>query len=589
MEKRKKSGRGRSVKSQFLLFLISLFAILVVFCGILVYSASQALLEEGLQYAWEDQKDFQAAVADVIRQIDSAFIQLQYEESCRQLLEAGSWKQISPDIVRGVNTAVASIKMSGSVITEVAFANDLIRWSNLYLPGQLDEMLAALPQQRAPEPLGIFQPAQPKAGACLVFGYNYYSGRAQVGALLISVELAGAQFPTPQIPGCHLVLTDTKGDSFSFGVPGGAFPPELTPLLSQPSSEKLPQNSTSMAHYGSYLVQTTALPQIGSTLLCAVDQLQIQPSLDSFYIATAVFLLIFAGLLLLGNGVFYRSVVSPLNELSNTIAFIRENKLRKLDSPLVLNGCSELRAVGQDFSDLLISINALTSEILQKSNALYEAEVLQKNAELDVLRSQINPHFLYNTLELIRVMAIRGDIEHVSLITSAMGKIYRYTAKGDPLVPLAQEIDIVRFYVSIQQARFGERITTLYNISAPAARVPVLKMLLQPLVENAFIHGLEAREKGGVLYIGAQTEGGLLRITIRDNGLGISPEKLSELERRLAASHCDTNQHLGLVNINARLRLQYGDAYGLLLSSAPGDGTCVTLRIPLSSADQKEL
>ena len=78
MEKRKKSGRGRSVKSQFLLFLISLFAILVVFCGILVYSASQALLEEGLQYAWEDQKDFQAAVADVIRQIDSAFIQLQY-------------------------------------------------------------------------------------------------------------------------------------------------------------------------------------------------------------------------------------------------------------------------------------------------------------------------------------------------------------------------------------------------------------------------------------------------------------------------------------------------------------------------------
>ena len=235
------------------------------------------------------------------------------------------------------------------------------------------------------------------------------------------------------------------------------------------------------------------------------------------------------------------------------------------------------------------TINALTSEILQKSNALYEAEVLQKNAELDVLRSQINPHFLYNTLELIRVMAIRGDIEHVSLITSAMGKIYRYTAKGDPLVPLAQEIDIVRFYVSIQQARFGERITTLYNISAPAARVPVLKMLLQPLVENAFIHGLEAREKGGVLYIGAQTEGGLLRITIRDNGLGISPEKLSELERRLAASHCDTNQHLGLVNINARLRLQYGDAYGLLLSSAPGDGTCVTLRIPLSSADQKEL
>lgn len=588
MEKRKKNRRGRSVKSQFFLFLISLFVILVIFCVILVYSASRALLEEGLQYTREDQKDLRDAVADAMRQVDSAFTQLQYEPSCRQLLEAESWTQISPDIVRDVNTAVASIKMSNSAITEVAFANGLIRWSNLYLPAQLDEMLCALPQQRAAVPLGIFQPSLPKSGPCLVFGYNYYSGRVQTGVLLISIELAGTQFPTPQIPGCYLVLTDAKGDSFSFGAPGGAISPELAVLLSEAFPEEPPQNSSSISHHDAYLVQTTALPQIGSTLLCAVDRLQIQPSLDSFYIITVVFLCVFTGLLFLGNGVFYRSVVSPLNELSNTIAFIRENKLRKLDRPLVLNGCSELRAVGQDFSELLVSINSLTSEILQKSNALYEAEVLRKNAELDVMRSQINPHFLYNTLELIRAMAIKGDIEHVSLITSAMGKIYRYTAKGEPFVPLAQEIDIVKSYVSIQQARFGERITTLYNVSAAAARVSVPKMLLQPLVENAFIHGLEALERGGLLYIGAHTEGSLLRITIRDNGLGMPPEKLAELEQRLTANHYDTSQHLGLANINARLRLQYGDAYGLRLSSAPGDGTCVAIHIPLAS-DKKEL
>ena len=97
-------------------------------------------------------------------------------------------------------------------------------------------------------------------------------------------------------------------------------------------------------------------------------------------------------------------------------------------------------------------------------------------------------------------MAIKGDIDHVSMITSAMGKIYRYTAKGDSLVPLAQEVEIVKSYISIQQARFEGRITTLYSISPEAAQVPVFKMLLQPLVENAFIHGLESRPSDGTLF-----------------------------------------------------------------------------------------
>lgn len=587
MRERNKSGGIRSVKAQFLLFSISLFVLLVVFCGILVHSASQALLEEELQYAREGQESFQAAAADTVRQVDSALVQLQYQQACRQLMEARSWDQVSPEVVRGVNTAIASITLSDDAIAEVAFVSDLVCWSDLYLPEQLEAMLDALPQRRDPVPLGIFQPARSKGGPCFVFGYNYYAGRTWAGALFISVELDSAQFPAPQAPGCYLVLTDGKGDSYAFGAPEGTA--ALEEILASEEEGALPQPGGGMVRSGSYLMQAASLPQFGGQLLWAVDQPQIQPSLDSFYIATVVFLVVFAGLLLWGNSTFYRSVVSPLNELSHTIAFIRENKLRKLEQPLVLNGCSELRAVGRDFSELLVSINTLTSDILQKSNALYEAEVLRQSAELDMLRSQINPHFLYNTLELIRAMAIKGDVEHVSLVTSAMGRIYRYTAKGEPFVPLSQEIEIVRSYVSIQQARFGDRITTLYNIPVSAARVPVPKMLLQPLVENAFIHGLEPQAAKGVLYIDARTENGVLRITVRDNGRGIPPERLAELRCRLAASCYDASQHLGLININARLRLQYGDAWGLQLASEPGDGTCVTVCIPLSPGEKKEL
>ena len=330
-----------------------------------------------------------------------------------------------------------------------------------------------------------------------------------------------------------------------------------------------------------YIIQTTSLPQIDSVLLSAVDRRTSQMSLDSVYAVSGAFLAVFCVLLFLGGALLYWSVVSPLNKFSGAIAFVREKKLRKLEKPLDLDGCTEIRTLGEDFSNLLVSINCLTGEILQQANALYEAEVLQKTAELNVLRSQINPHFLYNTLELIRAAALRKDTEQVSLITSAIGKIYRYNSKGEPFVPLSQEIDIIKAYVNIQQARFQNRITTLYSVSKEAAGVPIFKMLLQPLVENAFVHGLEPKPESGMLYIGAKAEDGLLCVSIRDNGVGIPPEKLEEIERQLAAKSADTSSHLGLANINARLKLQYGEKYGLSVSSSFGDGTCVTIRQPV--------
>ena len=242
---------------------------------------------------------------------------------------------------------------------------------------------------------------------------------------------------------------------------------------------------------------------------------------------------------------------------------------------------TELDKIGHAYNEMLKNIEEFQNEVKNQQKEL-------RISEMNTLISQINPHFLYNTLELIRAMAIKGDIDHVSMITSAMGKIYRYTAKGDSLVPLAQEVEIVKSYISIQQARFEGRITTLYSISPEAAQVPVFKMLLQPLVENAFIHGLESRPSDGTLYLGAKVEGNMLSITVRDNGAGITPEKLAELEARFSASEYDTSEHLGLVNISARLRLQYGDAAGLHITGAPGDGTCVSICIPLSKRPGKE-
>ena len=161
-----------------------------------------------------------------------------------------------------------------------------------------------------------------------------------------------------------------------------------------------------------------------------------------------------------------------------------------------------------------------------------------------------------------------------------MGKILRYSIKGDQIVSLQQEIDITLAYLNIQQARFPNRIMILKNFQPDTLQIPVIKMLLQPLVENAIFHGLEPKEGNGVLVLNSTLEGDILKITIRDNGVGISGEKLSEIHRMLASPVYDTSKNIGLINTNARLHLQYGPQYGISLESHEGDGTCVTLILP---------
>ena len=237
------------------------------------------------------------------------------------------------------------------------------------------------------------------------------------------------------------------------------------------------------------------------------------------------------------------------------------------------------RSIKGEFFALLTSINRLSLEVQRQNEDLHQAELLRKDIEIEQLRSQINPHFLYNTLELIRSDAIDGRIDQVSSITAAMGKLYRYSIKGAPIVLLSEELAYAQAYLKIQQERFADRITVLYNISREARAVSVPKMILQPLVENAIVHGIEPSGGAGTLFIGASVEEGFLTISVRDNGAGIPAEKLEALRRQLAA-HDRGSGYVGLTNVSSRLYLQYGDRCAFRISSLPGDGTSISLRIP---------
>ena len=228
---------------------------------------------------------------------------------------------------------------------------------------------------------------------------------------------------------------------------------------------------------------------------------------------------------------------------------------------------------------------------------MYELEVTNRKTEIAFLRSQINPHFLYNTLTMICGMSAEGMNDKVISVTSALSQIFRYSIKGSEMVTLAEEMEIVRSYLMIQQERFSNRITIRYEFSEDSYECLIPKMVIQPLVENAIVHGLEKSLKPGELLIGAgrNPEHGYLAIWIFDTGVGMPLDKLEELRRavslpvehrnqdaaaNLAGLDAVDHDSIGILNVNSRMVLYYGADYTLLIDSEADVGTNIQLRVP---------
>jgi two-component system sensor histidine kinase YesM len=197
-----------------------------------------------------------------------------------------------------------------------------------------------------------------------------------------------------------------------------------------------------------------------------------------------------------------------------------------------------------------------------------------------MLASQINPHFLYNTLETIRMKARTKNETEIEELVKMLAKIMRRNIQiGDKLVPLEKELELVEYYLRIQQYRYGERISYNIDIKCNIDSLKIVPLLIQPIVENAFIHGLESyEEKGEIRIIVEHKE----RLTIRviDNGKGMSEAKLNEIIESFDDYSRLNSNHIGLNNVNQRIKLLYGDEYGLYITSKVDEGTSVCIELP---------
>ncbi len=231
-----------------------------------------------------------------------------------------------------------------------------------------------------------------------------------------------------------------------------------------------------------------------------------------------------------------------------------------------------------EIGQLMANFGSMTKKLNNLINEKYKVELSAKNAEMKLLQAQINPHFLYNSLELINCIGIENDLNKINEMVHALSQFYKISlSKGNDFIPITEEINHVGYYVKIQNLRYGDKIQLITDIKQDIHDFYIAKTVLQPIVENSIIHGiLEKPSKNGTIIIRSYLAGSDIMIEIEDDGVGMDEKTVD----RITKFSDDTPHGYGLNNTNRRISLFYGDKYGLSFLTEPGKGTTVKIKIP---------
>ena len=269
-----------------------------------------------------------------------------------------------------------------------------------------------------------------------------------------------------------------------------------------------------------------------------------------------------------------RSIYTPIKKLHDVTTTITKNDLQAL---MTSDNVDEITELGMSFNIMIGKIKELLDAKIKEQDNL-------KRAELRALQAQINPHFLYNTLDTIIWMAESKKTDDVVKIVSALSSFFRISlSKGMDWITISEELERTRSYLTIQKMRYRDILDFKIEVDEGVTENTILKLILQPLVENALYHGIKNKREGGTISVRAKRNGeDEILLEVEDNGIGFTPEKLAQLRAELEDDSGDLRLEsgFGIGNVNKRIRLYYGKRYGLSVQSEYSTGTCVKLVIP---------
>lgn len=391
-----------------------------------------------------------------------------------------------------------------------------------------------LDRQRLQEALEQFN-TYPDSGALLAFGQGNYGVSSGAGAIRDSapdILLRLERFP------------DAGADTF--------------PLGDQ-----------------SYFVSAAHSEHLEMSIYRLINDRVVRKPLDKFYLIAWLIGIGAFGILFVYALSTYKFIHKPLLKL---VRGFRRLESGDLELAIAHETNDEFRYIYARFNQMVVNLRSLIDQA-------YKQKIMTQKAELKQLQSQIKPHFLYNSFFILNTMAKTGDTERIELFTTQLGEYFRFvTRNASDEIELKLEIRHARMYTEIQEMRFYKRVRARFD-ELPEAfeRLPVPRLIVQPLIENAFEHSLEKKARDGRIDVRFETRDGWACIVIEDNGDGLSDEELDRISRRLAHENPES-ETTGLVNVHRRIAITCGEGSGLALARSALGGLKATIRIPLEEA-----
>ncbi len=281
--------------------------------------------------------------------------------------------------------------------------------------------------------------------------------------------------------------------------------------------------------------------------------------------------LLFLFVLTMINAYISSRITTPIKELEKSVSLLENGDL---DAPVYIGGSAEIRILGRSIQGMAMRIKELMNDIVAEHES-------KRKSEFDTLQSQINPHFLYNTLDIIVWMIENEKKTDAVRVVTALARFFRISlSRGKSIITVKDELEHVRNYLMIQQMRFKNKFTYEIEAEDGVLELASLKLMLQPMVENAIYHGMEFMDGDGRIEIRVWREGDDLYLRVRDNGLGMTEEQVENLFKDSGHVPSKRGSGIGVRNVNERVKLYFGEPYGLRIESEPDEGTDVIIHLP---------
>lgn len=323
----------------------------------------------------------------------------------------------------------------------------------------------------------------------------------------------------------------------------------------------------------------SAIPNTNGWSLCSmVSSKELTKDIDSLIYSIFIIWIFMLIISIILCTMFSHSISNPIKKLTTAINSVEDGNLDVF--------CEVNPKDKDEIAILAHSFNNMIEEIKFLMNRIYEEENEKRSAELKVLQSQINPHFLYNTLDNLQWKAYDYDAVEIADMIEALSNLFRISlSNGQEFIPLTQEVKHIENYLFIQQKRYEDILKFNIDFDESLGDITILKLIIQPLVENAIYHGIKAKLSPGTVNINISTHNEFIYITVCDDGVGMDNKTLLELNKSLNIKN--ENFGYGLYSVNQRIKLVYGENSGVKIDSIVNKGTTVTIKIPLSTKELK--